>query len=220
MTSKEEKQEKKRSAQLEKELEQLNEKLKTLEEEKQKTFEQLQRVSADYANFQKRAPKQIADSIAYEKKAFLRSLLPSLDNFEHAFAGGTAAHSEEALQKIIDGIHLVYDHMVDALKAHGVEKIDALGKPFDPELHEAMMQRAEEDKQNNIVLEVFQPGYLLNGQVLRPAKVIVNKLPVQEEIQSLAQPQEQDEQEPRKIDIKFKEESSPDSDASELDMEC
>jgi len=211
MTFKEEKQEKKKLAELEKELEQLREQLKTLEEEKQKTFEQLQRVSADYANYQKRAPKQIADSVAYEKKSILRSLLPSLDNFEHAFAGVNAAQGEEALQKLIDGIHLVYDHMVDALKSHGVEKIEAAGKPFDPELHEAMMQRAEEDKENNRILEVFQPGYTLNGQVLRPAKVIVNKLPEE----APAAPSSQAAEQPRKIEIKFEEESERSEDDSE-----
>ncbi len=219
MSSKEEKKEKKKAAELEKQVETLRQQIKQLEEEKQGFFEQLQRVSADYANFQKRAPRQIADSVTYEKKAFLRSLLPSLDNFEHAFAGSDA-RSEEALRKTLDGIHMVYDHMIDAIRAHGVQKMEALGKPFDPELHEAMMRRAEEDKDNNIVLEVFQPGYLLNGQVLRPARVIVNKLPEQQEDQPSAAPQEPDEEQPRKVDIQFEEKPSSDSDNSKLDMEC
>lgn len=81
------------------------------------------------------------------------------------------------LEKILEGIKLVFDHMLEALKAHGVEKIEAAGKSFDPSMHQAMMQRSEEDKEDNIVLEEFQSGYLYNGQVLRPAKVIVNKLP-------------------------------------------
>jgi len=219
MSSKEEKKEKKKAAELEKEIESLRQQIKQLEEEKQGLFEQLQRVSADYANFQKRAPRQIADSVAYEKKAFLRSLLPSLDNFEHAFAGSDA-RSEEALRKIIDGIHMVYDHMIDALRAHGVQKMDSLGKPFDPEHHEAMMQRTDKDKDNNIVLEVFQPGYLLNGQVLRPARVVVNKLPEQQEDQPPAAPQEPDKEKSRNIDIQFEEKPSSDPDNSKLDMEC
>ena len=209
MTSKEGKQEKKKIKKLEKELESLQEQIAALGKEKQDTFEQLQRVSADYANYQKRAPKQIADSIAYEKKAILRSLLPSLDNFEHAFAGVNTADSEEALQKIIDGIHMVYDHMLDALKSHGVEKIEAVGAPFNPEFHEAMMQRAEEDKKNNIVLEEFQPGYTLGGQVLRPAKVIVNKLPDPSE-----------EKLSKKTDVDSQNDQSPTSETPELDIEC
>lgn len=181
MSHKEEKQDRKKLDQMEKEFDELREQMRVLEEEKQKIFEQLQRVSADYSNYQKRTAKQIADTVAYDKKIILRSLLPSLDNFEHAFAGVNAGGGEESLQKILEGIHLIYHHMLDALKSHGVEKIDAIGKPFTPELHEAMMQRAEADKENNIVLEVYQPGYTLGGQVLRPAKVIVNRLPEQAE---------------------------------------
>ena len=143
---------------------------------KTKHFEQLQRVSADYTNYQKRAARQIADSVAYDKKAILRSLLPSLDNFEHAFAKISSAEGEQTLQKTIEGIHMIYNHMLDTLRSLGVEKVDALGKPFNPDLHEAMMKREEADKENNTVLEVYQPGYTLGGQVLRPAKVIVNRL--------------------------------------------
>jgi|ADurb_H2B_01_Slu_FD_contig_61_1031455_length_2568_multi_2_in_0_out_0_3 molecular chaperone GrpE len=181
MAHKEEKQEKKKIDQLEKELEQMREQIRLLEEEKQKHFEQLQRVSADYTNYQKRAARQIADSVAYDKKAILRSLLPSLDNFEHAFAKISSAEGEQTLQKTIEGIHMIYNHMLDTLRSLGVEKVDALGKPFNPDLHEAMMKREEADKENNTVLEVYQPGYTLGGQVLRPAKVIVNRLDAEEE---------------------------------------
>ena len=148
--------------------------------EKQILFEKLQRVSADYINYQKRAPKQIADSVAYEKKVIIRSLLPSLDNFNHALAGADTAKGPEALEGIIKGLQMVYDHMLDALKSHGVEQIDALGKEFDPAMHEAMQTRYEQDKPENIVLEEFQKGYTLNGLMLRPSKVIVNKLPAKE----------------------------------------
>ena len=161
---------------LEKKVEALEKELETLGNEKQDTFEQLQRISADYANYQKRAPKQIADSVAYEKKAILRSLLPSVDNFEHALSHASTAGSEEAMGNVIKGIQLVFDHMLDALKTQGVKRIDALGQPFDPNLHEAMMQRSEPDKDDNMVLEVYQAGYMLGEQVLRPSKVIVNKI--------------------------------------------
>lgn len=160
---------------LERKIEELEEQLRTLTAEKQEVFEQLQRVSADYANFQKRAPRQIADSVAYEKKAILRSLLPSIDNFDHALSHASSAASGET-DNIIKGIQLVFDHMLDALKAHGVHRIDALGQPFDPNLHEAMMRRSEPDKEDNTVLEVYQAGYMMGDQVLRPSKVIVNKI--------------------------------------------
>ena len=169
-----------KKAEPEKTPEELKEQIQELLTEKQVFFEKLQRVSADYINYQKRAPKQIADSVAYEKKAIIRSLLPSLDNFNHALAGADTAQGPEALEGIIKGLRMVYDHMLDALKSHGVEQIDALGKEFNPAMHEAMQTKCEEGEAENIILEEFQKGYTLNGQVLRPSKVIVNKLHAKE----------------------------------------
>lgn len=168
---------------LEKNIEQLEKQVEELTNEKLDTFEKLQRISADYANFQKRAPKQIADSVAYEKKAIIRSLLTSVDNFEHALSHAASATGEEALDNIIKGIQMVFDHMLDALKTHGVQPIEALGQPFDPNQHEAMMQRSEPDKEDGTVLEVYQAGYTINDQVLRPCKVIVNKIQTEEPAQ-------------------------------------
>lgn len=162
---------------LDKKIQELEEQVETLQQEKGETVDKLQRISADYANFQKRIPKQIADSVAYEKKAVIRSLLPSLDNFDHALADVDSA--DKGTKSVLEGVKLVFDHMLDAIKAHGVEVIESTGKEFDPNFHEAVMQRAEEDKPNNIVLEEYQKGYAINGQALRPAKVVVNKLPTE-----------------------------------------
>ncbi|MHC4834405.1 MAG: nucleotide exchange factor GrpE [Planctomycetota bacterium] len=166
----------KESKKVNKKIEKLEQQIEELAGEKQDLFEQLQRVSADYANFQKRAPKQISDSVAYEKKAVIRSLLPSIDNFEHALSHASAAGGEETLDNIINGIQLVFDHMLDALKTHGVQRIEALGQPFDPNLHEAMLRQSNPDKDDDTVLEVYQAGYMIGEQVLRPSKVIVNKI--------------------------------------------
>ena len=180
---------------LEKTVEDLEEQLQKLTAEKQEVFEQLQRVSADYANFQKRAPRQIADSVAYEKKAILRSLLPSIDNFDHVLSHASSTASGET-DNIIKGIQLVFDHMLDALKAHGVHRIDALGQPFDPNLHEAMMRRSEPDKEDNTVLEVYQAGYMMGDQVLRPSKVIVNKIETDKPAEAQEENPDNNEQEP------------------------
>lgn len=157
---------------LEEKIDELQEKLDALQKDRDDTFAQLQRIGADYANYQRRAPKQIADSIAYEKKAIIKSLLPSLDNFEHALAGAETAQDTES---VVKGVRLIFEHMLDALKTHGVRQIEARNQPFDPMLHQAMLQRNEEDKPDGIVLEEFQKGYMINDDVLRPTKVIVNK---------------------------------------------
>ncbi len=159
------------------ELAELQEKCRALEEEKQKLFEQLQRLSADYANYQKRTARQIADAVAYEKRTLLRSWLSSLDNLEHALASVSNQAGPDALPKLVEGIRMVYEHMLATLNGLGVRKIEAIGQPFTPGPHEALMTCAQPEQADNIVLQVHQSGYLLGDEVLRPAKVIVNKLP-------------------------------------------
>ena len=165
----------------------LHQNLESLQKEKDELFGKLQRVSADYANFQKRVPKQIADTICYEKEKIIKSLLPALDNFEHTLQN---AHSAEDAEVFIKGIQIIHDQMLDIFKSHGVEQIKSPGEKFNPAMHEAMMQKAEPEKEDNIILEEFQKGYTLNGRVIRPCKVIVNKLTTEQPGQQKAIPEE------------------------------
>ena len=107
----------------------------------------------------------------------IKTLLPVLDNFEHTFQN---VDSAENVAAVVKGVRIIYDQIVDILRSHGVEQINALGETFDPSTHEAMLQRAELKEPDNIVLEEFQKGYRLNGRVIRPSKVVVNKLPMRE----------------------------------------
>jgi molecular chaperone GrpE len=162
------------------ELEELRDTIESLQKEKDELFGKLQRVSADYANYQKRVPKQISDTISYEKERIIKSLLPALDNFEHTLQN---AHSAEEVDVLVKGIKIIYDQLIEILKSHSVEQIKALGEAFDPSVHEAMTQQTDTEKEQNEVLEEFQKGYTLNGRVIRPSKVIVNKLPGEETAQ-------------------------------------
>ena len=173
----------------EKELQALQERAAVLEEEKAELFEKLQRVSADYANFQKRAPKQLADSIGYEKEKIIKTLLPALDNFERTLESAPAAENVDVLVK---GIQIIYDQMLDVLKSHDVQEIKALGEQFDPMLHEAMLRKSDANEEDNVILEEYQKGYLLNDRVLRPSKVIVNKIETDEEAEAVSVPEPPD----------------------------
>ena len=144
-----------------------------------KLIGRFQRLSADYTNFQKRTPKQIADATAYEKERIIKTLLPVLDNFEHTLQ---STHSAENTDVIVRGVRIIYDQMLDILKSHDVEQIKAVGEKFDPSLHQAVTQRSEGEQQDDVVLEEFQTGYKLNGRVIRPSKVVVNKLATEETI--------------------------------------
>jgi len=168
---KEKKKEAKQTKAKKDELEKLHRLIDDLQKEKDELFGKLQRVSADYANYQKRAPKQIADTICYEKEKIIKTLLPILDNFEHTLVNAETAENVDVLVK---GIKIIYDQMLETLKSHGVEQIKALGEKFDPALHEAMMKKPDPEQEENIVLEEFQKGYKLNGRVIRPTKAIIS----------------------------------------------
>jgi len=169
-------------------LEELRSRIDRLQKEKDEFFAKLQRVSADYDNLQKRTAKQIVDTIGYEKEKIIKTILPAMDNFEHTLQN---ARSADTVDVLIKGIQIIYDQMLDILKLHNVEQIKALGEPFDPALHEAMMQKTEHEHKENIVLEEFQKGYKLNGRVIRPSKVIVNKLTEEQPAEQEAKPPEQ-----------------------------
>jgi len=172
MTDKKHKDRKEAKA-LEKELEDISSQVERLGQERDELLGKLQRLSADYANFQKRASKQISEAVAYERERIVKSLLGVMDNFEH-----TLAHTESAgnIDAVVKGVKIVYDQMVDILKSHEAEPIIAVGEKFDPEFHQAMLQKEDVEKEDGVVLEELQRGYKLNGRVIRPAKVVVNKL--------------------------------------------
>ncbi|MDD5458772.1 MAG: nucleotide exchange factor GrpE [Phycisphaerae bacterium] len=169
---------------LDKDFQKLHKDFEELQQQKNELFDKLRRLGADYANFQKRVPKQIADTIAYEKESIIKALLPVLDNFEHSLQHAAKSDNVEV---VVDGVKIVYDQMLDILKSFGIAKIEALGEHFDPNLHQAMMQKEDREKDENIVLEEFQKGYKINDRVIRPSRVAVNKF------QALAdeQPEEQ-----------------------------
>lgn len=165
----------------------LSEQIEKLTAEKDEVFAKLQRVSADYMNYQKRSAKQISESVAYEKESVIKSLLPVLDNFEHSLCGAEKVEDAESLR---EAVKMIYDQFLAVLKNHGIEQITSVGGKFDPACHQAMMNRTEPDKEDFAILEEFQKGYRLGEKVLRPARVVVNKLPTPEQVEQNP-PQEQ-----------------------------
>ncbi|MBM4027154.1 MAG: nucleotide exchange factor GrpE [Planctomycetes bacterium] len=158
---------------LRQELDQLRQEMENARKEKDEVSDRLQRVYADYANFQKRVPKNIADTVTYEKEKFIRSFLPILDNLERTLREAPATQNVDT---VVQGVEIIRDQMLATLKSHGVEPIVSLHEKFDPQRHEAMLRRSEPDRENDIVLEEFQRGYLLNDRVLRPSRVAINKI--------------------------------------------
>lgn len=130
------------------------------------------RLLADYDNFKRRTQKDREISAKFRSQSLLTDLLPVLDNFERALA--VEAKSEDAVS-IMKGVEMVQKSLLEAVKREGLEEIPAVGEPFDPNFHQAVMQEKDDDAEPGTVLQELQKGYTLKGRVLRPAMVKVNE---------------------------------------------
>jgi molecular chaperone GrpE len=140
--------------------------------ERDEYLELARRTKADFENYRKRVAKENSEALARGKADLARQLLPALDNLERALAAGEDASAHQALVK---GVAMVRDELHGRLEGAGVEPFDPTGERFDPQLHEALSTRADEGTEPGLVLETLEKGYRLNGQVLRPAKVVVSQ---------------------------------------------
>ncbi len=134
--------------------------------------EDYRRLAADFDNFQKRTRRDSDQQAAAEKDAFIRDLLPILDNLERALASARSISSEPLHQ----GVRMTLQQVGQLLRRHGIEAVEDLGRPFDPHRHEAVSVRRDPCQPDHIVLEVTQRGYGRGDKVFRPAKVVVNDL--------------------------------------------
>jgi molecular chaperone GrpE len=126
--------------------------------------DQLARARAEFDNFRKRTRRDAQQQAELANKALIESLLPVLDNFERAMA-----NPGQSVEALLSGIQIVQKQLVDVLGAAGLEKIDPVGKPFDPSLHEAVATGPAGEVPDGHVMEVLQAGYLLKGKLARPA---------------------------------------------------
>lgn len=133
-------------------------------------LDHLRRLQAEFDNYRKRVVKEQTDALERAAAPVMQRLLEVLDDFELALM---SANDKPDFDRFLHGVELVYAKLADTLKSEGLERIDAQGKPFDPEQHEALMQTGEGD--HLVVADVLRPGYTLRGRVIRPAGVRVNR---------------------------------------------
>lgn len=130
------------------------------------------RLQADFANFKKRTATEKQQISEVVKMDVLQNILPVIDNFERALQVPQDSLSDE-LKSFVDGYAMIYKQLMTVLEKEGVTKIDAVGKPFDPNYHQAVMRVPSDEYDNDVVVEVLQEGYLLGDKTLRPAMVKV-----------------------------------------------
>lgn len=130
------------------------------------------RMQADFENSRRRARLDLEATEKYKSQGLITELLPAIDNFERALK--MEADNDQA-KSLLQGMEMVYRSLIDTLKKEGAEQIEAVGKEFDPHLHQAIMQVEDENFGSNVVVEEFQKGYILKDRVIRPAMVKVNQ---------------------------------------------
>jgi molecular chaperone GrpE len=129
----------------------------------------LLRRQADFDNYRKRIERERAEDSKRHTARVVEALIPIVDGFEHALA----AHREAEYESYRKGFELIYKQLLDNLAKLGVERTEPLGQPFDPHSHQAMDRTETNSAEDGTILQVYQPGYVFHGRVLRPAMVRV-----------------------------------------------
>lgn len=150
--------------------------LQTAAAKADENWERLLRTTADFDNFKKRAAREKIEAAQYANYSLIQKLLPVLDNFEMALAAAQNAGGDK-LGSLQSGVQMIQQQLRSALAEAGLEEIDAAGKPFDPNFHEAISQQESAAVPEGNVLQQLRKGYRLKDRLLRPATVIVAKKP-------------------------------------------
>ncbi len=134
------------------------------------------RTSAELENYRRRVNRQMVEERRYANLDLLRDLLPIWDNMGRAVEAAEKAGEADAL---LEGFKMVYTQLTNVFEQYHCEKLDPAGKPFDPNLHEAISQMPSADHPNGTVLHVVQVGFKLHDRVVRPCQVVVSALPAE-----------------------------------------
>ncbi len=145
-----------------------------LKEELQLEKEKSLRIQAEMVNMRKRQEEEIAKFRKYEGEEMIINILNIVDNFERAI-GLDDTNLDDELSKFLSGFKMIYGNLLSYLKSIGVEEIEALNRPFDPNFMEAVVMENIIEEEQGIVLDIFQKGYKYKDKVIRPAMVKVNE---------------------------------------------
>lgn len=150
---------------------QLEAELESAREEAARHLESAQRLQAEFDNYRKRVSREQEDALRRSGQRIISELLPALDNLERALV-----HAEESGEptEFVTGVRMVLQQILDVFAKEGVERIDPMGKTFDPNEHQAVGQAQRDDVPEGTCVDMYQCGYRMHGRVLRPASVVVS----------------------------------------------
>ena len=156
-------------------MEQLQEQIRLKDEEIANQKDTFLREKAELENFKKRLTKEKDDFVQFANERLLQELIQIEDNLERALEVPNAT-----LESLKEGVEMIQKQFSTFLKNQKVEPIEAIGKDFDPTLHEVLNQQESEEHEENTVIEEYSKGYTLNGRILRSAKVVISKKPAEQ----------------------------------------
>jgi molecular chaperone GrpE len=154
------------------------EELKKLLEEKEEQVKTLQEkmlyFQAEFENFKRLKMKEKQETLKYGNEALIREFIPIVDNLEMALDHASKTDDSKG---VLEGVQLTLNEFLKVLEKSGITRVDAVGKTFDPNLHEAVYQEERDDVEPDMVISEFQKGYLLNERLIRPSRVVLSKKP-------------------------------------------
>ncbi len=156
------------------EIESLKDALSAARKEAADNYDRFLRLGAEFENYKKRVQRQMDDHRKYSNTELIKDLLPVVDNLERAIA---AYHDNRSNIEacMVEGVEMTLKEVLNILEKHNATQVEAQGKPFDPNYHEAVMQEESEQHPENTVINELQKGYLLHDRLIRPSMVVVSK---------------------------------------------
>jgi len=155
-----------------KKIKKLKSEIEKLKKESNEFKDKLLRTVAEFDNYKKRKEREFINLIESANTSLFLELLPIIDDLERSLNSEQKKKNYSVLK---EGVDLIYQKIITVLKKQGLEPLESVDMPFDPEFHEALMQIENKDKESNIILEEILKGYRLKDRVIRHSKVIVNK---------------------------------------------
>jgi len=154
-------------------IKELEAKLETKEKEAGETYDRLLRVSAEFDNFKKRSTREMDEYRKFANQSLIKEMLSVVDNLELAM---NSTNGHKAIDKdLLQGLEMTHKEILKVFEKFNVKPIDAIGQPFDPAFHEAVMQEETNDSPKNTVINELQRGYMIHDRLLRPSMVVVAK---------------------------------------------
>jgi len=152
-------------------LKEIQEELETAKQEAKETYDRFLRISAEFENYKKRSNREMEDFRKYANQSLIKEMLAVVDNLERAL---NSSNGESSIDKCMaDGVNLTLKEILKVFEKFNVKPIEAIGQPFDPNFHQAMMQEETDDYPEHTVITQLQKGYMIHDRLLRPSMVVV-----------------------------------------------